>query len=135
MKKRLFFISATLMTSLSILPTQAYSESLMHVGIGRGIRAGKTPDIDIGRGPGAYYGYGRRRSFGYGYGESLMHVGIGRGIRAGKTPDIDIGRSPAYGSRYSRGRYGVFSSSVIVEGYADKNYHRYSRFERKHIRW
>ena len=96
MKKSLFFISAISMTALSILPAPAYSDSLMHVGIGRGIRAGETPDIDIGRGSGAYYGsHGRRRSFGYGYGESLMHVGIGRGIRAGKTPDIDIGRALA----------------------------------------
>ena len=134
MKKKLFFISAALMTSLSILPTPAYGDSLMHVGIGRGIRAGKTPDIDIGRGPGTYYGYGRCRSFGYGYGESLMHVGIGRGIRAGKTPDIDIGHSPAYGSQYSRARYGVLTSCVTVEEYANRNYYRYNRFERKRIR-
>ena len=108
MRKGFLFISMVLIASLSIPLSQAYSDSLMHVGIGRGIRAGTTPDIDIGRGPGVnYYGYGARYSLGYDRRESLMHVGIGRGIRAATTPEIDIGRGPNYspfGSSCSRYR-------------------------------
>jgi hypothetical protein len=59
------------------LPISVRGDSLMHVGIGRGMRTGPDKNIEIGRN---------------GYGESLMHVGIGRGIRTGPDKDIEIGR-------------------------------------------
>jgi hypothetical protein len=82
MKKRPVFVLAMVVIVLVVLPISVRGDSLMHVGIGRGMRTGPGKDIDIGRG---------------GYGESLMHVGIGRGIRTGPDKDIDIGRGAVYG--------------------------------------
>jgi hypothetical protein len=87
---------------LAVLPTTSLGDSLMHVGIGRGMRTGTTKDIDIGRSPHHGYGHGGWGWWGRGryMGESLMHVGIGRGMRSGTTKEIDIGRGPYRGWGY-----------------------------------
>ena len=101
--------------ALTVLPTTVRGDSLMHVGIGRGMRTGTTKDIDIGRSPHHGYGQGRWGWWGSGrnIGESLMHVGIGRGMRSGTTKDIDIGRGPYRG-------WGYWLTHYIVPEYYER---------------